>query len=289
MRSARSAWIICLYFLAVPVWSQQAQIPAPQPQPITPQQTQPVAILPPATKDPLAVSVLNQSLSGAGGALAIKAVADYTATGNIIYHWNPEVQGGVTVRGLGLGQLRVDANLPRGMHSSVISGGQTSTKAEDGAVSQYPPPYPVPSSDAFPYQPPMFPGSLVLPHTQLAAVLNDPLFSISDKGVVQIDGHAVHDIQAQMVFPGQTQPDNMAEYQIIDFFIDTSTIQLVMIQDNVPKHIVHQIRYSDYKTVSGVLVPFSIGEEMGGQKTREIRLDQASFNTGLQDAEFSLR
>jgi hypothetical protein len=274
MHSERSALLFCLFLCAVPAWTQQTS-------------TQPA--LPPTIKDPQAVNILNQALTVAGGAAAIKAVTDYTATGNVTYHWNPEVQGSVTVRGLGLGQIRVDANLPRGVHSSVLSGGQTTTKAEDGRLSQYPPPYPVPSSDAFPYQPPMFPGSLVLPHTQLTVVLNNPRFNISYKGIVQLDGNSVHDVQVQPILPGQTQPDSMTEYHTIDFFIDTTTLQLVMTQDNVPKHIVHQIRYSDYRNVGGVQVPFSIGEQMDGQKTRDIQLSQVSFNVGLQVSTFALQ
>ncbi len=235
------------------------------------------------------MSLLNQVLTAAGGTTAIEAVTDYTATGNVTYHWNPEAQGSVTVRALGLGHIRVDANLPSGVHSSVVSEGQTTTKAEDGTLSQYPPPYPLPSSDAYPYQPPMFPGGLVLPHAQLTVVLNAPRFSISYRGVVQVDGHTVHDIQAQAVLPGETQPGSVDEYHTTDYFIDILTVQLVMIQDIVPKHVVHENRYSDYRAVSGVLVPFSLSEEMGGQKTWEILLDQASFNTGLQDTVFLLQ
>jgi hypothetical protein len=41
--------------------------------------------------------------------------------------------------------------------------------------------------------------------------------------------------------------------------------------------------------VNGILVPFSINEQMGGQKTRDIQLTQISFNTGLQDAAFVLQ
>jgi hypothetical protein len=273
MRTARSAFLFCPLFFAISAGAQQTQTNT------TPS---------PAPKDPQAVDVVNRALSAAGGASAIKAVTDYTATGNVTYHWNPEAQGSVTVLGLGLGQIRVDANLPRGRHTSVISDGQTTTKAEDGTISRYPPPYPVPSSDAFPYQPPMFPGSFVLPHAQLMAVLNSPRISISYKGIVQLDGHSVYDIQVQKVVPGRTQPDSMTEYRTMDFYIDTSTLQLVMTQDNVPKHIIHQIRYSDYRPVSGVLVPFAISEQMGGQKTRDLHLGQISFNGGLQDSAFDV-
>jgi hypothetical protein len=286
MRTARFGLLLCLMLLDISVWGQQAPTPAIQPQLTIPQQAQQVTTPPPAPKDPQAVSVLNQVLSVGGGAAAIKAVTDYTGTGNITYNWNPVEQGSVTVMGLGFDQFRVDANLSRGVHSSVISAGQTTTKTQEGVISQYPPPYPVPSSDAFPYQPPMFPGSLVLPHAQLVAVLNSPRFSVSYKGLVQVDGHPAHDIQVLRVLPGPT--DVMSEYHTRDFFVDASTLQVVMTQEMVPKNVVRVIRYSDYRTVSGVLAPFSISEEMGGQQTWAIQLSRITFNAGLQGASFAV-
>jgi hypothetical protein len=243
---------------------------------------------PSATKDPQAVSILTQALAVARGTTAVTPINDYTATGTIKYHWNPEVQGSVTVRGLGLDQIRVDANLSAGVRSWIISNGQTTVKSEQGAVWQYPPSHPIPSSDIFPYQPPMFPASLALPHLQLPSVLNDPQVSLSYKGIVQIDGRSAHDVQAKRVPVGRSQADTMAEYRIIEFFIDASTLQLLMTQANIPKHIVHKLRYSNYKNLNGVLVPSSVAEEIGGQKTWEMQLAQTSFNTGLQDSAFAL-
>src|SRR5882762_8362472 len=119
MRSARSAWIFSLLFLTAQVWGQQ---------------TQPLTTPPPVPKDPQAVSIVSQALAVGGGAQAIAAIADYTATGNITYHWDQDVQGSVTVLGLGLGQCRLDANLPRGLRSWAVTDGRMSLKAEDGSA-----------------------------------------------------------------------------------------------------------------------------------------------------------
>jgi hypothetical protein len=62
-----------------------------------------------------------------------------------------------------------------------------------------------------------------------------------------------------------------------------------MTQDAFPKHVIHQLRYSDYRSVKSVLVPFSIAEFMGGQQIWAIHLDQISFNSGLQDSSFDLQ
>lgn len=227
------------------------------------QQSQPNTATPSvAPQDPQAVSVLNQALSGAGGAQALKAVTDYTGSGNITYHGNPDAQGTVTIKGLGSVAVRLDATLSTGIRSWAINEGVTTLKSEDGTVSQLAATNPkVPSSDAFPYQTPLFPSSLAFPYRQLANILNNPSFSISYKGIVQADGHSVHDIEVQRVSAGGVDPTS--KYHAREFFIDTATFQIVMTQDVVPKNITHQIHYSNYTAVSGVLVPFAITETNG--------------------------
>jgi hypothetical protein len=136
----------------------------------------------------------------------------------------------------------------------------------------------------------MFPGALPLPYRQLLAVLNSSQFSVAYKGILQIDGRSAHDIQVQRVRPGNVDSNGFfSEYHTRDFFIDPSSLQVLMIQDVVPKHIVHQIRYSNYAPVSGVLAPFSINEQMGGQQTWTIHLSQISINTGLPASAFALQ
>jgi hypothetical protein len=252
-------------------------------------ETQQSPTAPAATKDPQAVSVLNQAVAVAGGATAIAAVSDYTAMGNITYHWTQDVQGSLTVQARWPGDVRVDASLPTGVRSRVISDGRTGTKTESGAISQYPPSYTLPSSDAYAYQPPMFPATLVLPELQLAAVLRSSRFNLFYKGIVQLNGQPVHDVQAQLIPPVVGQTDIMAEYHTMDFFIDTSTYQLIVTQDSVPKHIVHRLQYSNYTAVNGLLVPFAVAEQTGCQQTWHMQLTQINFNTGLQDPAFALQ
>jgi hypothetical protein len=239
----------------------------------------------PAPQDPQAVTILNQVLAEAGGAPALKAITDYKASGSINYG---NVQGTVVVEGLGTIDFRMDATLPTGMRSWAIHDGQTSVKTEKGMISQLFATSPnVPSSDAFPYQTPLFPSSVAFPSRQLATLLGNPSFSISYKGTTQVDGHSVHDIQVQRVSAGSVDP--MSKYHARELFIDSSTLQLVMTQDTVPKNTVHQIHYSNYTAVSGALVPFAITEQLGGQPTWTIQLSQIKFNSGLQDSAFVLQ
>jgi hypothetical protein len=255
--------------------------------PVLAQQTQSTST--PAPQDPQAVSVLNQVLAAAGGSSAIKAISDYTATGNITYHWDKDTQGSVTVQVLGLGEVRIDASLPNGVYSRSIQYGKMSTKSLDGSVQQYPHPAPVPISDTFPFQAPLFPGGLALPYAPILAVLNNRHIAIYYKGLIDVGGKSVHDVQVREVLQGRTQPDSMAAYHTIDFFIDPNSFQIVLTQDMVPKNNIRQMRYSNYRLSGGVVVPFFIGETVGGQNTWEIELNGATFNKGLQDTDFVLQ
>jgi len=258
--------------------------------PISAQQTQSSTAPPSAAKDPQAVSVLNQALVVAGGTAAIKAIADYTASGNVTYNGAHDVQGTVTVIGLWPGEIRQDANLPNGVRSWAIQDGETTTKAEDQTLSHVPPVESIlPSSDAFSYQAPIYPASLAVPHRLLAAVLENPFINISYKGVVQIDGHSAYDVQVQQVPLGQSEPDSVTGYQAKHFFIDTASLGLLMTQDSVSKQVLRQVRYADYRVVAGALVPFSITEVIGGVQTWEMQLSQISFNVGLQESAFVLQ
>jgi hypothetical protein len=243
------------------------------------------------TKDPQAVTILQQALSVAGGAAAISAIKDYSGTGTMIFHQSQaqQVNGTVTIRGLGLGEFRMDSNLSTGTRSFSISQGRTHRKREDGAVSHFPREYPLPSSDAFPYVTPVFPSGIGFPNQELLSAINSSRLNVTYKGLTELDGRSVHDIQVQRLLPGQgTSTNPMAEYNVMDLFIDASTLQISMTQDRIPEHVIHQVRYCDYRSVNGILTPLSISEQMGGQKTWDVQLTQISFNTGLQDSIFTL-
>jgi hypothetical protein len=233
--------------------------------------------LPTATKDPQAVAVLTQTLVAAGGLSALAAIQDVTGTGQITYFQPQNFQSSVTVRGRELDQFRLDATLPSGISAQAISNGQMTVKLASGKV------IPI-NSDAPPHSSRVF-----LPYIFLSAALNGPEFGLSYKGVVQLDGHSVVDIEVQEVVPDSVHPSGLfPEYHTIGFFIDASTFQVAMMQDTVPNHLVRQTRYSAYGTVSGILVPHAITQQSGGLQTWTIQLNQITLNNGLQDSDFQL-
>ena len=267
MRFSRFVRLMVLLPLCSAVWS---------PQTAAQQGTQPT----PAPRDVQAVNVVNQALNVAGGLAAILAVNDYTASGNISYHQgqNQDVQGSVIMSGLGLNEFRLDATLQAGVRSfAVNSEGQTAGKNENGDVWR----------KQFPI--PMITGTFALPSRELAVAFVNPYFSLSFKGLVEVDGQSLYDVQVQRELPGQFDPNGLiAKYHTVDFFIDALTLRVVMLQDVVPKDLPRQIRYSDFRLLNGVLSPFSIEERINTQPFLTINLNQIGFNVGLQDSSFEL-
>jgi hypothetical protein len=271
MRFARLGLLIFL-LSGVSVWGQQTQTTTTLPE------DQTTTTPPAAPKDTQAISVIGQTLAAGGGTSTLMSLADYTASGTVIYHQDQDVQGTVTLSGLGLGEFRQDASLPTGVRSFSIANGQAAMK-EGGITRQL----------NFNYQIPLMTSSVLIPCWQLGAALNNPMFGLSYKGVTEIDGYAVYDIRIQLLPPGPPDPNGViAEYFGADFFIDTSTFQVRMTQDVVNPHLIRKIRYSNYASTNGIPVPFSIDEEINGKPSQSIRLNQIGFNAGLQESAFGL-
>jgi len=262
---------VSLFFLVIVV------IPAWSKQPLPPQQTQ-TATQSSATKDPQAVSIATQAVNVAGGSPAIMAIDDFTASGSVTYSSGLDsgVPHDVTIRGRGLGQLRIDTNFPSGKRSESTNG-QTIVKSEDGSTVN------------LKSQAPLYPVRLALPALQLRAALISSGFSLQYVGMVQLDGNSAYEIQAQRILQGWADPNTQVNrYLSFNYFIDVSTSRILMMQDSMGKGLVRQIRYSDFRVVNSLLIPFSISETIDGQPIRVIHLSQVGFNSGLQDSDFQL-
>jgi hypothetical protein len=277
MCAARFALLFCCLTFNALALAQQSPAPAVPAGYSTSQQTDPT-VLPPVTKDPSAVSLATQALATAGGNAAFSAISDYSTTGNVTYYLDSDkdLQGSVTIRGRGLNQIRIDATLPTGVRSE-ITDGLTTIKSEDGSVRQ------------IHAQPPFDPARLALPYLQLSSGLNGQGRSLIDKGIVDVDGHPAHDIQVRHILAGVlTENRAMSDYLTVDLFVDTASLQIVMMRDILPKHEVREFRYTDYRLINGVSIPFSISSSINGQKMWLINLSEFSLNAGLKDSDFQL-
>lgn len=233
-------------------------------------------------KDPRAVATLTQVLNAAGGAAAIRAVQDFTATGSITYYWaGDEVRGTATLRGKGISAFRLDAALPSGARSWFVLNGDGKLRDTDGNVTD------IPLHNALGL------AALSVPLQRVAANANDASFSIYDKGVVQMGGQQFRQIRFEQPVPAKTDPDgSIGRLGTFDLFIDPLSNLIVGLHDQTHPvvsmniDIPRALYFSDYRSVNGVLMPFSISEWIGGQRVWSLQLTSITVNTGLTEADF---
>ena len=241
------------------------------------QQTPPIA-----QRDSHAVNLLEQCLNAAGGTSAISAIKDFTGTGNITYYWAGEqVTGSVTVRGLGASLFRLDAQLPNGPRSWLVTDLKGSIKKADGTVS------------TISYANAVNRGSLTLPYVPIATALADSSFSVTNVGTTTVEGRKGTMVQVQHVFsPNDDPAGDLKKFSTRSYVIDLQTFAILEALDTMwsddgrMRPVEHEVVFSKFTTVNGLSVPFSIEEKLGGQETWSLELDNLVFNTGLADSVF---
>jgi hypothetical protein len=242
----------------------------------TPLNTQPVA-----QRDPQAVAVLTATLNAADPSGASLS-QDFTALGTITYYWaGNEVKGAVTLLGKGAEQFRLDAALPDGTRSFAVSYGIGKRKQPDGTTT------------TVAFQNTANAGPLNLPFAAMASALTDSSAAITYVALEALAKQQVHRIRIQRNFSPEFDPDgSLSGLRTTDYFIDAVTFLVAKTQDtlhaddNALEDYQREIHLSDHRSVSGLLVPFSIAEDFAGQRTWKIQLDSMSFNTGVSDSSF---
>jgi hypothetical protein len=246
--------LVCLLIFVLPLSSQQSP--------------------PTATKDTQAISIINQTLSAGGGPSVIGTINDYTAAGNITYYLSQQdVQGTVILRGLGLGEFRLDATLPSGVRTEVDNE-YTTSKHEDGSVNTY--------------SISLSPSVVAMPTMPLIMAQSSPGLNVSYKGLGQLNGQSFYQIEIQRFWPkvGAIPQSTLRDFQTLDYFISTANFQILMVQGYAFNHSLRQIAYSNYQPVSGVLLPFTISCQVDSNPVWQIAVSQFVLNSNLQDSDF---
>lgn len=231
-----------------------------------------------------ALSLLGQAVNASGGPQALAGIQDFVASGNITYFWGDDpVTGSVTLRGRGVAQFKLESSTPKGQLNWFVDWGNGAVKNLDGSVA------------TLPYQNAVNLGSFTLPSVALAAALQDSTTSVIDFGVAAVNGAKLEQIRVQRKANAVIDPNGMlTKMTVRDYFFDPATAQLVLIRDSLvdparsSESYTHEVSFSDYRNTNGLLVPYSISEQIAGQRTWSIQLTSIAFNQGLSDADFQL-
>jgi hypothetical protein len=261
-----SVLVLCLAFISVVVPSRAAQA-----------QT--------ATKDPKAISILMSAIEAAGGVDTVGALKDMSASGSITYFWaGKEVVGSVAIKGLGVDRFRFDATLPDGPVSWVVRGTTGFARDQNGKVSQ------------FPLHKALSADNLMFFIPRLVLWVTDPNIGVQYIGTTSVQGALVHHISIQRAPPSQLAGATAARLSQVmskDLYIDSTTSLITRIEDQiypvgtVTDPLPHVVLFSDYRTVNGIVLPFSADEQIDGVSVSRLALDTVVFNTGLTDSAFN--
>ncbi|MBZ5494506.1 MAG: hypothetical protein LAO76_26580 [Acidobacteriia bacterium] len=237
---------------------------------------------PSPVRDQSALNVLEHAFTVAGGKAQIKAAQDFSATGTITYSWSDgDVQGDARILAKGQDQARMDVRLPDRTDSIILNHGTGSVSDHSG-------------SHAILGQNARHMGLLIFMLPHIVEAVEDPRTSISfDAGNDDMGCNDAYRIQIVQPIPTQLQNDLKLQ-QLRTFKLCIEKTSLMIVQFAHPlvlanrRHVVlvRQLVFSDFRMVSGLVLPFSIEEKQGGQHLSTLHLGTCSLSSGVQPDAF---
>jgi hypothetical protein len=226
-----------------------------------------------------AVAYAAQSIAALTGSAT---VSDVTLTGTVT--WNAGTDTGtVTLRALGTGESRMDLALSSGTRTE-IRDAQTGVPLgqwinPNGTSGLYA--FQNCQTDAAWFFPAL--GSLAAPSVVLSYVGQET----RNNKIVQ---------HIQSYFYQANPPPGIPTQQLstMDFYLDATTYLPVAVGFNAHPdngsgaNLPTEVDFSNYQSVSGVLVPMRIQRYLQGNLLVDITVSNASFNTGLPLSDFSV-
>jgi hypothetical protein len=234
-------------------------------------------------RDAALLDVLTRTVSASGGAQAVSAVRDLTASGEITFHWGEGVKGPVVIRALGGNHFHMEADLPEGKRTWVVKDGDGSRTEPDGRI------VPISGENAINF------GNLTFPVAHLAVALSDATSDVSLMGIEKREGRSVYRLRlkGQLGLVGKADANRAVTKDVL---VDALDFGIVSVQDypypvyqrngqlsDAPPR---EIEYGDFRVVDGVRIPFSIDTKLQGQRVMSIRVSKVSFNSSLSDEDF---
>ena len=236
------------------------------------------------SSDPQAVAILTESLNASGAFGTVNPARDFTARGTIAYFWAGEkIEAPATIRARGPDQFRLDADLPQGTRSLVVSRQVGARRDADGRLTP------------LPYHNSMNVGVPTYPYPGVAAALADPTVSVSYLGLVEIGSQRLHQVRVTRTLPAAMDPEGLlSQFSRTDYFVDAQTYRVTKTADlthpieTLTESYPRELELEDYTVMRGAAVPTLVREKVAGQTTWEFRLSSITFNTGLTDEDFSI-
>ena len=120
-------------------------------------------------------------------------------------------------------------------------------------------------------------------------------FTFQYFGQEQRDGLAVLHLRIAQHLVGDTAGLNLSRLTVMDFYLDPSSLLPLAVaynlhpDDNFNRDIPAEIRFTDYRLVDGVQVPFHIQRLLNGGLLMDAIVSEVNANSGLNDTQFTLQ
>jgi hypothetical protein len=228
--------------------------------------------------DPKNLLVLSEQV---GGGAAINTVKDFVAHGTITrFQASGETSTGqATIRGRGDDQFRMDYSSGSESLSWDVNHGNGEYKSSNRKATAK-----LPSYNS------MNDGWLTLPYMRLATVLRDSGAEVKYVGFEASGSNSFQHIKVVRHLSKDLNPSDSEIIAIVDLLHpDRRGIGMNSQGQVVTRNIQRSFFYSDFRSINGVLVPFSVTEFLAHQRIWALQLTDINFNTGQQDADFQLQ
>lgn len=233
-------------------------------------------------RDPRAVEILQRAIAASGLPAKPSSSFDFSANGTITYiQQEAEVSGSATVLGRGTWQFRLDAQLPDGTRTIIVSGPRSQIKDPEGRP------------DNVTHLRVGNLGILTFPYLGIVQVMDDPTAYIGYVGLTSIAGRPIEQVHVMRSLPHNLDDVHVRLRTVgTDYFIDEQTDLVVRVADTTHpvetswKDYPYEIDFGDYRNTNGIVVPMQISEKLYGQSVWNLRLSSTRFNVGLSQADF---
>jgi len=242
----------------------------------------------PATSDPQAVALLQESLTALTGGVA---VSDVTLTGSAHrIAGSDEELGQFTLEAKGTQESKVALTLSASTYAEVRNVSEDSPEgsfaSSNGTV------YPLAQHNCFTDSAWFFP-----PLSSLSSALSNPGENVAYVGQETLDGTAVQHVRVWLTVqsPDAVAVKLIAHLSTVDWYLDASSLLPVAERftthpaDNASVDLSIEIRFSNYQRTDGVLVPLHIQKFLNGGLTLDLNVTSVSMNTAPSDSDFQLQ
>jgi hypothetical protein len=235
-------------------------------------------------RDPQAVTLVQQTLAAMGGAQAL-AFADSLAVGSV-QSFKPDGTSltlPIVKKTKGTKMTRTEVQRPEGTRLRIVNNGIGVVQNPDGAVR------PQSSNNTVAERVEHIPALSILSEWQ--STTTEVRYVRSDT----VNGRPVQVIA--LSFIPTSDPQWVNSYRSTTqtlFYIDEANSLVSKIEyqefadDYTNVSVKIEVFFTDYRAISGVLVPFTQSTYAGGQLQSTFTLTSIAFNTGLSDSEFAI-